>query len=283
MNKKILSIIIPSYNSNELLTRTLNSLDGILSDYVELIIVDDGSSIDQKKYVKTNLNYKFIQQKNLGLGLARNAGALEAVGDYLFFLDSDDLIDISTLNDFLFFLQKEEIDWDLIRVGITKKFYKKKKNIALLPLFQKSYFSLNKYLWEVFICQKFTTITSVTHIYSRNIFLKNIFAENILSEDMEHFFRISQHINKIKTTTFNFYYHINDRRNSITNSRKKEMLKDQKNIYKQKIKIIKNDYLLFILCSFYWFSFFANSKIIIKGFFSKTILSFIKVFWKRGK
>ena len=86
------SIIIPTYNRIELL---LNALDSIfaqtLKDY-EIIVVDDGST-DGTAALSASLSGRilFLTQSNRGPGPARNLGARQATGEYLAFLDSDDL------------------------------------------------------------------------------------------------------------------------------------------------------------------------------------------------
>lgn len=88
-----LSIIIPVYNEAKYLKRCLESV--YANDDVEVIIIDDGStdgSVDiAQRYANAN-HYKFIQQPNSGVSVARNLGILHATGDYVTFLDSDDYI-----------------------------------------------------------------------------------------------------------------------------------------------------------------------------------------------
>lgn len=88
------SIIIPVYNSGKYLLSTLNSINEKVS--TEIIIVDDGSIDSNTIKVLNSLKskeYKVIKQDNAGTAAARNSGAKLAKGDYLLFLDSDDLIE----------------------------------------------------------------------------------------------------------------------------------------------------------------------------------------------
>jgi glycosyltransferase involved in cell wall biosynthesis len=89
------SVIIPTYNRKDLLKRALESVwTQSFTDY-EVIVVDDGSTdgtIEMLEARKSGLTaLKVIRQANAGPGAARNRGAKEATGDYLAFLDSDDL------------------------------------------------------------------------------------------------------------------------------------------------------------------------------------------------
>lgn len=96
MNNKILSIIIPSYNMQEYLHRSIESLlsESIIKD-IEIIIVNDGSTdktleIAQKYYEKNPTSITIINKKNGHYGSAVNAGIAKASGTYLKVLDADD-------------------------------------------------------------------------------------------------------------------------------------------------------------------------------------------------
>ena len=93
--KPKVSIIIPVYNAGKYLLQTLDSINEEIN--FEIIVVDDGSSDLETKQIVDRLaqekKYKIVRQKNAGSGEARNTGAKAAAGDYLLFLDSDDLIE----------------------------------------------------------------------------------------------------------------------------------------------------------------------------------------------
>lgn len=84
-----LSIIIPYYNSKEYTDELLACLDKQITDEVEVIVVDDGST----KPYKTSYEWcKVIRKKNGGCATARNRGLKVAKGEYIQFIDSDDMI-----------------------------------------------------------------------------------------------------------------------------------------------------------------------------------------------
>ena len=87
------SVIIPVYNRAKMVTEAIESvLAQGFSDY-ELIVVDDGSNDGTpKKLEEYRDRAQIIAQKNSGPGPARNRGADAAKGEYLIFLDSDDLL-----------------------------------------------------------------------------------------------------------------------------------------------------------------------------------------------
>ncbi len=93
------SIIIPAYNSMSFLPKTLDNVFQQTFHNYEVIIVDDGSSDGIKEWAKTILDsrVKFIAQANQGLSIARNTGIAHSQGEYIAFLDSDDLWERSKL------------------------------------------------------------------------------------------------------------------------------------------------------------------------------------------
>ncbi|MDE7282065.1 MAG: glycosyltransferase, partial [Lachnospiraceae bacterium] len=90
------SIVIPVYNVEKYLRLCLDSVLAQKFINFEAILVDDGSTDSSPaicdEYVKKDGRFKVIHQKNGGLSHARNIGIKHAVGDYVFFLDSDDCI-----------------------------------------------------------------------------------------------------------------------------------------------------------------------------------------------
>lgn len=86
------SVIIPTFNRLRLLPKTLDSVLNQNPPPHEILVIDDGSTDGTLEYLR-NLDHSVIclEQKNMGPGAARNAAAARATGEYLAFLDSDDL------------------------------------------------------------------------------------------------------------------------------------------------------------------------------------------------
>lgn len=94
---KLLSVVIPYYNAGKFLPDTINSILNSSYPLHEILIINDGSteqtSIDTLTKYKSDSRIKVINTENKGVGAARNKGAEEATGDYIAFLDADDLIE----------------------------------------------------------------------------------------------------------------------------------------------------------------------------------------------
>lgn len=88
------SVIIPTHNRAAFLKEAVESVLQQTYSSFELIIVDDGSTEDQEQFLGDFKEcYQFIQQENKGVSAARNRGIREATGEFIAFLDSDDLWD----------------------------------------------------------------------------------------------------------------------------------------------------------------------------------------------
>lgn len=84
------SVIIPVYNrSTQLRAAIVSVINQTFKDF-ELIIIDDGSTVDIKSFIPEDHRIKRLRQKNSGVSAARNAGIKLAQGKYICFLDSDD-------------------------------------------------------------------------------------------------------------------------------------------------------------------------------------------------
>ncbi|HBR16747.1 MAG TPA: hypothetical protein DD725_03920 [Deltaproteobacteria bacterium] len=95
----LLSIIIPIYNSERTINRTLESLNKLSlesKDVTEVIIIDDGSTdrsmeiVEARKGRLSPLHIIIIRQANRGVSAARNVGLKNSRGKWILFLDSDD-------------------------------------------------------------------------------------------------------------------------------------------------------------------------------------------------
>lgn len=102
-----LSIVVPVYKVEKYIRKTLESIysQGVDENEFEVIIINDGTP-DQsmsivKEFKQEYSNLKVFEQENQGLSVARNHGLLQASGDYVWFVDSDDWMEPGFLPKFL--------------------------------------------------------------------------------------------------------------------------------------------------------------------------------------
>lgn len=98
------SIILPVYNASKTIARTLDSIVNQIFKDFEVIIIDDGSNDDTAKicfeYVKTDEKFRYYFQQNSGVSAARNKGIELSTGDFIVFIDSDDVYKNTYLESF---------------------------------------------------------------------------------------------------------------------------------------------------------------------------------------
>lgn len=114
MNKKI-SIIVPTYNVEKYIDKALKSIVKQTYKNLEIILIDDeskDSSIEIcEKYMKQDKRIKIIHQKNKGLSGARNTGLEVATGEYIMFIDPDDIFEIDACENLYKEIEKTNADY----------------------------------------------------------------------------------------------------------------------------------------------------------------------------
>lgn len=121
MNPKV-SIVMPVYNASRYLPEAVGSVLGQSYRNLELICVDDGStdgSVDMlREYAAKDERLTVLQQQNQYAGIARNNGMAHATGDYIMFLDSDDVFERNMLS---YLVKKaEKYDPQIIIFGYSR-------------------------------------------------------------------------------------------------------------------------------------------------------------------
>lgn len=107
----MISVIIPTYNRANLISRAIISVNNQTYRDIEIIVVDDAST-DNTANIVRNLkipNLKYIQlSQNKGACHARNVGIQHSIGEYISFLDSDDIWELTKLEEqYNFLLEKK--------------------------------------------------------------------------------------------------------------------------------------------------------------------------------
>jgi glycosyltransferase involved in cell wall biosynthesis len=104
MNSPKISVIIPIYNTEKYLRQCLDSVVNQTLKDIEIICINDGSTDNSlqilNEYVTKDTRMKIINSKNGGSCGSRNAGLNIVKSDYIMFVDSDDWIQLNTLEFF---------------------------------------------------------------------------------------------------------------------------------------------------------------------------------------
>lgn len=100
MNKGLISVIIPMYNSEKFIQNCLKSVVNQTYKELEILVINDGSIDCSESIVRRMMcidhRIKLISTRNKGVSAARNYGISVAKGDYIFFLDADDELPIDS-------------------------------------------------------------------------------------------------------------------------------------------------------------------------------------------
>ena len=114
MKKILFSVIVTVYNKERVLQETLDSIKEQTYGEYECIIIDDGSTDNSmniaKEYCKECNNFNYFKYQNSGVGTARNRGINNANGEYIIFVDGDDIIEKDLLERLVNYIQNDDID-----------------------------------------------------------------------------------------------------------------------------------------------------------------------------
>lgn len=249
---KLVSIIIPVYNSEKYLGMMVDSvLQQTYTDF-ELILVDDGSTDNSvtmvDNYARQDSRVKVIHKSNGGVSSARNVGLEVAMGEYVVFWDNDDYV----YPDYLDVMIREIGDYDLL---ITRPVQCHVKD-SFAPLVRER---TNRCIAEA----HFDNLSSVfpvidtseiawvwAQMYKRGLLKdNNIRFENINSEDTMFSYSYIKHIRSIKMIDYAGYCYIH-RAGSLSNSHRyvaeMDWIEKRYDLYKDiwknlQIDIDKND------------------------------------------
>ena len=127
------SVVVPVYNVESYLEKCMDSIVGQTYSNLEIILVNDGSTDGSceicEKYAGRDGRIKLISKKNGGLSDARNAGLDAASGEYLFFVDSDDFLELNAISELVSRAKAYEAD-----VVVCNYTYAHEKDGNLIPL-----------------------------------------------------------------------------------------------------------------------------------------------------
>lgn len=210
-NKQLISIIIPVYNTEQYIAECIDSVISQTYQNWEIVLINDCSTDNSlqimNQYCKAYpTKIKLINNKqNCGQGLSRNFGIEDSIGDWLFFLDSDDMLEFNALEVLMKELTYGEYDIILGNCYNLKNGTKLPRNTDLVAMYNFSPFSLGMYAWGTLFRREF---------WFRNGFT---FGSYKYAEDILLISNIWSKTKKIKAINDYIYdYRVNE--NSITHA-----------------------------------------------------------------
>lgn len=212
----MISVIVPVYNVEKYLEECLESIKRQTYTDIEVILVNDGS-IDRSKeicerYCKKDSRFKLVNQENKGLSGARNRGMLESKGEFISFVDSDDVLKEDMLEQLMKQMTSEDID-------IVECWYTNEKQELELstPKNVKTIFQGDSKEALVSLCKdNIVRLNAVAKLFRRQVIVNFPFLEGLFYEDVYGGIGILKHIRKmVKINYIGYYYRV--RQGSIMN------------------------------------------------------------------
>ena len=241
-----ISVIVPIYNVEKYLPICIESIINQTYKNLEIILVNDGSTDNCRKicdkYARKDNRIKVIHKENGGLSDARNVGMEYATGDYIYFIDSDDYIDIKTIEILYKNLKKYNADISMsrfirtnnnnFRSDLSNEKIKLYSNVESLNMLYNKEFTFHEN-YALFIC-------AWNKLYKKELLEGIQYPIGKLYEDGATTYKILYKASLIVCSSLQLYYYY-QREESI--SRKKfdetrfhrmDAFKGQMNFYKEK-------------------------------------------------
>ncbi|WP_455646121.1 glycosyltransferase family 2 protein, partial [Methanosphaera sp.] len=218
-NKKQIkvSVIIPVYNTEQYLDKCLNSIEQQTLTDIEIICIDDcstDSSLDiLKDHARKDNRIIILQnEENKGAGYSRNIGLNIAQGKYIMFIDSDDYIDLETLEYCFKKSEEEEVEVLMFKArnwDIEEKKYVKNDMIELCPLEDYNNKIFNHDDIDSDLLFKIS-VTAQTKLFLRSYLEENEFRfpEDIIHEDNPFFIKMFLTAKRVYVMDKYFYHRI---------------------------------------------------------------------------
>ena len=199
----MISIIVPVYNVEEYLEECLESIRKQTYQDIEVILVNDGSTDGShaicERYCQMDKRFRLINQKNQGQSVARNRGVKESLGEYIMFVDSDDVVSLGLLEQ----LMKYKSDGiDIVECNRTEDIQslnEEKKDIHVKE------FDSDEALYQCF--NHGVSWSPVAKLYRRKIVEKVPFLENLIYEDFYTGIVSLKYIHKMRKIDYIGYYY----------------------------------------------------------------------------
>ena len=199
----MISVIVPVYNVEEYLEECLESIRKQTYQNIEVILINDGSTDGSQAiceyFCQTDKRFRLINQKNQGQSVARNHGVKESLGEYIMFVDSDDVVSLGLLEQLMKYMSNGIDIVECDRTEAIQCLNEEKKDIHVKE------FDSNEALYQCF--NHGVSWSPVAKLYRRKIVEKVPFLENLIYEDFYTGIVSLKYIHKMRKIDYIGYYY----------------------------------------------------------------------------
>lgn len=224
IRKGLVSIIVPVYNVEAYIDECVESLTKQTYTYIEIILVDDGSTDDSPshcdKWEKNDKRVSVIHKKNEGLSDARNTGIDASTGEFIMFVDSDDFIGETMVEELLDLQQQTSAE---ISCGGIYKFLRGNSYPIYNEIIQKETIVFAGYEQLKNLLNSHIDCSACGKIYKRSTIGTLRFIKGRYNEDVIFLFSLYASRPKVAYTCRRFYYY-RDTVGSVTNQLSKKTM-----------------------------------------------------------
>lgn len=201
----MISVIIPVYNVENYLEECLNSVQHQTYTNIEVILVNDGSTDNSKmiceSYCQEDSRFHLISQTNQGQSVARNVGVEVSTGEFIVFVDSDDVIKANYLEELMKYMS-DDIDIVESIFTVSKKDFLVENSKETEILFEGN----SQEAVKIFP-NHVLSVNPVTKLYRRSIVEAVPYLEGFIFEDIYSGIGMLKYIRKIVKIDYVGYYY----------------------------------------------------------------------------
>ena len=250
----LISVVLPIYNVEKYLRRCLDSIVNQTYKNLEILLVNDGSTDNCLKiceeYAKSDNRIKVINKKNAGLGMARNTGIDNARGEYICFFDSNDYIELDTIEKAYQIIVSENVE--IVCFGFNKVNTKGKIVEKNIPRMGKNVFKNSEIILDFLpnlISENPKTgkssnlnMSAWAAVYSMKLIKENnwkfVSEREIISEDVYSLLNLYRNVKKVAILEEALYYYC-ENNTSLTKVYRKDRYERIEYCYKRCAELCK--------------------------------------------
>ena len=201
----MISVIVPVYNVETYLEECLDSIQNQTYTDFEVLLVNDGSTDRSKaiceRYCKENRRFHLLNQENQGLSAARNTGVAASRGEFIVFVDSDDMILANYLETLMHYM-REDVDIVESQFTVSNEEFLAKSFKEPTILFEGN----SQEAVKIFP-KHVLNVNAVTKLYRRSIVEAVPYIDGVIFEDVYCGIGMLKYIRKIIKIDYKGYYY----------------------------------------------------------------------------